>query len=55
MELQSKPERVYNAVTTFRPAGLVQRRLSREDAKPVPGLWNGVDELCISCNKTFSR
>lgn len=52
-------ETKFNAVTSFKPAGLRTKRrksLPKVD-KPVPGIWplNAANELNISQNKHFRR
>lgn len=48
-------ETKFNAVTSFKPAGLrAKRRKSSKEKKPVPGIWP-TNELNISLNKNFKR
>jgi hypothetical protein len=51
-------ETKFNAVTSFKPAGLRAKRLkTSKQTKPVPGIWpaNIDNEVTISQNKNFRR
>ncbi|KAH7721999.1 Protein W05F2.4 a [Aphelenchoides avenae] len=60
-EILNEDESKYNAVTQFKPASTVQRRLQSKSkspsvTRPVPGTWSGgCNELFISQNKHLIR
>ncbi|CAD5210701.1 unnamed protein product [Bursaphelenchus xylophilus] len=53
----NKNETEFHAVTTFKPAGALKKKKILEETsnKPVPGVWNGENEVFISCNKSLLR